>query len=246
METTKQHNWPGFVSKLAAWLVGLLAIMAFVLSYSSLQHMAAGHGITGWLSYVWPALLDFAMVVFSLAILRANLRQEPSWYPWSLTIAFSGVSVLANILDVTPLGIPSVVIAAGVKALAPVALVLAFELLMTMVRAEIRAGLAKVDNVTQVDTNNVATTSRKPDTQDTAASHEPNRTPAPVPLDIVEPEPVPVVVPLPAGDDDLTERQRQIWQMTAAGMSIADIADRLKVSTKTVSRDKAALNGRLG
>jgi Skp family chaperone for outer membrane proteins len=78
------------------------------------------------------------MLVFSLAILRANLRQERAIYPWTLTIAFAGLATIANILDVTSLGLPPVLVAASVKALAPIALVLAFELLMTMLRAEVK------------------------------------------------------------------------------------------------------------
>jgi hypothetical protein len=126
------------ISWLTAGLVAILALFAFILSYSSLQHLAAQHGLPGWLSYLWPLLLDFAMLVFSLAILRANLRQERAIYPWTLTIALAGLATLANILDVTNLGLPPVMVAASVKALAPIALVLAFELLMTMMRAEVR------------------------------------------------------------------------------------------------------------
>jgi hypothetical protein len=126
------------ISWLTAGLVAILALFAFILSYSSLQHLAAQHGLPGWLSYLWPLLLDFAMLVFSLAILRANLRQERAIYPWTLTIAFAGLATLANILDVTNLGLPPVLVAASVKALAPIALVLAFELLMTMLRAEVK------------------------------------------------------------------------------------------------------------
>jgi ribosome-binding protein aMBF1 (putative translation factor) len=136
------------ISVLAAVLVGVLALLAFVLSYSSLHHVAASNGVGEWLAYAWPLLLDFAMVVFSLAILRANLRGEPARYPWALTIAFAGLAVVANILDAAPLGVPPVIVAGAVKALAPIALVLAFELLMTMIRAEVkRAGTA----VTLVD-----------------------------------------------------------------------------------------------
>ena len=132
LDTVRAISW------LTAALVTMLALFAFILSYSSLQHLAAKNGLPGWLSYVWPLLLDFAMLVFSLAILRANLRQERAIYPWTLTIAFAGLATLANILDVTSLGLPAVVVAASVKALAPVALVLAFELLMSMLRAEMK------------------------------------------------------------------------------------------------------------
>jgi hypothetical protein len=128
----KRINWT------AAALVGVVAIFAFVLSYSSLQHMAESNGVGKVLSHAWPLLLDFAMIVFSLAILRANLRQESNLYPWFLTITFAGLATVANVLDATTLGIPPVAIKATVKALAPITLVLAFELLMGMLRAEVK------------------------------------------------------------------------------------------------------------
>lgn len=128
----KRINWT------AAALVAFVAIFAFVLSYSSLQHMAATNGVGPKLSKVWPLLLDFAMIVFSLAILRANLRQEGNLYPWFLTVVFASLATVANIIDATTLGIPPVVIKATVKALAPITLVLAFELLMGMLRAEVK------------------------------------------------------------------------------------------------------------
>ncbi len=126
------------INAIATILVVIVAGFAFVLSYSSLQHMAANNGFEGtkWLSYLWPLLLDFAMIVFSLAILRANLRGEDNTYPWVLTIVFATLATVANVLDATTLGIPPAAIRATVKALAPITLVLAFELLMTMLRAE--------------------------------------------------------------------------------------------------------------
>ena len=62
------------ISSFAAFLVAFLAIGAFTLSYTSLQHLARVHGIDPGLTWLWPLLLDFAMIVFSLAVLRANLR----------------------------------------------------------------------------------------------------------------------------------------------------------------------------
>jgi hypothetical protein len=137
-QTLPRFDFVKLISWLAGLLVAILALLAFILSYSSLQHMAATNGVPGWLSYLWPLLLDFAMVVFSLAILRANLRQEGTAYPWLLTVVFASLATLGNVMDVSHLGLPSVAVAACVKALAPIALVLAFELLMSMVRAEIK------------------------------------------------------------------------------------------------------------
>jgi len=137
-QDTKNDKLLSRLAALAGWLVGALAVLAFVLSYASLRHLAEANG-TGWtLSWVWPLLLDFAMVVFSLAILRGNLRGERTWYPWTLTVIYAGLATVANVLDVMTLGLPPAVIAAAVKAIAPLTLVLAFELLMQMVRAEVK------------------------------------------------------------------------------------------------------------
>jgi septal ring factor EnvC (AmiA/AmiB activator) len=102
------------------------------------------HGIDPGLTWLWPLLLDFAMIVFSLAVLRTNLSGESSVYPWILTGAYAGLATVANILDVSDLSIPPQVIAGAVKALAPISLVLAFELLMGMIKAELkRANIIK-------------------------------------------------------------------------------------------------------
>lgn len=150
------------ISYITAGLVMTLALLAFILSYSSLQHMAQSNGIGEWLSYLWPLLLDFAMIVFSLAILRANLRSERNLYPWLLTIIFASLAMAANILDVTDLGIPPVFIAASVKALAPASLVLAFELLMAMVKAEVRraATVQSIDDLKRQATEAETETNR--------------------------------------------------------------------------------------
>lgn len=142
-ELRKQSNslngkWISGINWTAAVLVAFVAIFAFILSYSSLRHLADNNGVGRLLSYAWPLLLDFAMVVFSLAILRAYLRQEKPVYPWILTIAFASLATLANILDASTLDIDPKIIRAGVKALAPITLVLAFELLMGMLRAEVK------------------------------------------------------------------------------------------------------------
>lgn len=156
------------LSWIAAALVLILALLAFILSYSSLRHLAASNGIPGWLPYIWPMLLDFAMVVFSLAILRANLRGERAGYPWVLTISFAALATIANVLDVATLGIPPIAIAASVKALAPIALVLAFELLMGMVRAELKRA-AIVASITDLNQQQAEAETLKAELSETIA-----------------------------------------------------------------------------
>jgi hypothetical protein len=120
-----------FISRATAALVFLLALGAFALSYVSL---AAANGLGGWQSYVWPLMLDAALVICSLAVLRANLQGERAVYPWSLVILFSVGTLVFNVLHAQEYKLPPAMVAA----VAPVALFLSFELLVGMLRSEIR------------------------------------------------------------------------------------------------------------
>ena len=230
------------ISHLTAALVFVLAMLAFVLSYSSLQHLAAGHGFAGSLSYVWPLLLDFAMVVFSLAILRANMRGEAAWYPWSLTITFGTLATVANVLDVTTLGIPVVAIGATVKALAPIALVLSFELLTGMIRAELRRAEA-VTTLAELD--------RQMDTRRTEMDKLNGQIAGQVSkLDALKSDVKQAKINrtsdlAAAKQAKIDLRRTEVLQLFNDGVSTNEIADTVGVSIKTVKRDIAALNGKV-
>jgi hypothetical protein len=127
-----------FISRATAALVFLLALGAFALSYVSL---AAANGLGGWQSYVWPLMLDAALVICSLAVLRANLQGERAVYPWSLVILFSVGTLVFNVLHAQEYKLPPAMVAA----VAPVALFLSFELLVGMLRSEIRRHNAMQD-----------------------------------------------------------------------------------------------------
>lgn len=130
-------NPVALISGVTAVLVAVLAAGAFALSYEVLYGLASTHGVETNSAWLWPLLLDFAMIVFSLAILRANLRRESALYPWILTVVYAGLATTANVFDVAQLHIPEVVIDVTVRALPPISLVLAFELFVKMLRAEL-------------------------------------------------------------------------------------------------------------
>lgn len=133
----KQHDWSSIISRLTGWLVGLLAIAAFVLSYNALYHVALENSIPDDLAYIWPLLVDFALVVFSLAVLRASLLGERTVWPWALVLLFTVTTVAFNLIHA-----PSNRISQVVAAVAPVALFLSFETLMGMVKNGVkRTGL---------------------------------------------------------------------------------------------------------
>lgn len=137
------------IAWLAAALVFLVSAIAFILSYHALRDVASQNGITGWLAYLWPLLIDFSLVVFSLAILRANLYRESAKWPWLLVTLFTAATVTFNLIHA-----PDNPIAQSVAVVAPVALFLSFETLVQMLRSEIRrasvlASIAEIDNQAQ-------------------------------------------------------------------------------------------------
>jgi hypothetical protein len=235
------------ISIITAGLVSLLALLAFVLSYSSLQHMAAAHGVGPRLSYLWPLLLDFAMIVFSLAILRANLRQESARYPWTLAVIFAGLATLGNVLDVEAmaalLGIATIWISASVKALAPIALVLAFELLMKMVRAEIeRAAITAGITVLVTERDTLAGVLDKLNGQIERQQAKLES----IKADISTAKSVSVQQLQQARQDKIDQRRAEVLALLKEGYSEPDMATELDVSIKTIRRDIKALNGHGG
>ncbi len=136
------------VSAIAGGLLFLLATGAFVLSYSALRQVALSFGLPPVLAYIWPVLLDAAMVIFSLAVLRGSLRGERTLYPWILTGLFAFLALGGNVYhapdsilaDLIPKSIMSPII----WGIPPVALLLAFELLMSQIKAEVHRHSATV------------------------------------------------------------------------------------------------------
>jgi len=125
------------ISIISSSLVALLALGAFVLSYDALRHVAQDHGIGANLVYVWPLLIDFALIVFSMAVLRANLRGEPAWWPWTLVLLFTLTTIGFNLIHANGDIFNRDVTRYLVAIVAPVALFLSFETLMTMIKGEI-------------------------------------------------------------------------------------------------------------
>ncbi len=118
------------ISAITAALVLFLAGAAFILSYEALRDLAEHNGITPALAWLWPLMLDAVMIAASLSVLRGNLYQERTWYPWALVGVFTLASIVFNVVhaDATP-------IARAVALLPPAVVFLAFELLMAQVKA---------------------------------------------------------------------------------------------------------------
>jgi len=121
----------------AAILVAAIACGAFVISYSALYSLALAANIVHPLAVIYPFLVDGFIIVASLAAVA--MRGQPrrnTWYPWMLLVVFFAFSVLGNAVHANARhGIPHLapVAAAAVSAVPPIALGLAFHLLLRMV-----------------------------------------------------------------------------------------------------------------
>jgi len=121
-----------------------LAGSAFFLSFESLKDLAVQMGIAEQIAWLYPAIIDGAIIVFSLSVLRANLTREWTLYPWVLVSVFTLLSVVLNIIHAQ-----QQLLAQFLAAIPPVALFLSFELLLaqlkeTAVRLETQNSLNEI------------------------------------------------------------------------------------------------------
>lgn len=149
MKLENGTNWITWVNRIAVSLVSLLAIGAFALSYNALYGVASSHGIPGKLAYVWPLLIDGAIVVFSISVVRASLLREKAWWPWLLVIVFTAGTVFFNILHFVPVDYP-LLVSIAIAIIAPVGLVLAFETVMGMLKSNV-ARKEAVQSIAQIE-----------------------------------------------------------------------------------------------
>jgi Trp operon repressor len=127
-----------------AFLVFLLAAGSFILSYSNLYETGLSLGLSPKLAWIWPLLVDFALIVFSLAVVRASLHNEQTWWPWLLVGVYTAGTVGFNVYHA-----PANLAAQIVAIVAPVSLFLSFETLMGMLKSGVRrSGL--VQSIAQI------------------------------------------------------------------------------------------------
>jgi len=124
MKTTNRH-----LSLLTGLLVAFLAAAAFWLSFGALRDLAVQQGIAPDVAWLYPAIIDGAIIVFSLSVVQVSLAGERPRYPWVLVGLFTALSVMLNILHAAATLLPKLM-----AAIPPVALFLSFELLMNQIK----------------------------------------------------------------------------------------------------------------
>lgn len=128
-----------------ALFVFLLAAGSFVLSYANLWDNAIAYGVPSHLAWIWPLLIDFALIVFSLAVVWASLDGGSTWWPWSLVGFYTVATVAFNAYHA-----PDNPAAQIVAVVAPVSLFLSFETLMAMLKGEVKKSTL-IKGITQIE-----------------------------------------------------------------------------------------------
>ena len=134
-----------YIAPVTSVLVLIIAAMSFVLSYHALQTLSAANGMPYYLSLIWPLLIDFSLVVFSLCVVTAHLHGDSTWRQWGLIIGCTFCTIAYNYLHA-----PNTLIAQSIAVVPPIMLFFSFELLMMQLKNSI-----KRQSVTQVLTDKV-------------------------------------------------------------------------------------------
>lgn len=239
-----------YISIISVILVLALALGAFVLSYFALFEVAVDYGIAPAFAWIWPLLVDGAIVVFALAVVRASLLRENTRWLWVMVISFTAATIFFNILHSV-----SGLVSGLVALIAPAALVLSFETLMSNLRnhversgiihsmAELRQEMAKKQ---QELSQTIADKEAKTDNlnrqiktlQDKITGYNQNIESKKAELNQLETKPIQVYLP-----DNLTIEQRQqvVRLMDNDHYKNGQIAEALGVSEGTVKNDKRAM-----
>jgi hypothetical protein len=124
-------------NKTIAWLTGiltlLLALFSFILSFNALADLAAQHHVS--IPVLFPFVVEFAVVIFSLHALHRSLAGETAKVQWILII---GSSLLAGTFNVAHAN--SNILARTMAAMPSLFLLLSFESFLSLVRHTVSRG----------------------------------------------------------------------------------------------------------
>jgi hypothetical protein len=131
---SKEEKMIRSISWTSSIMVTLLAVASFSLSFEALRQLAVEKGVVAeHLGWVFPLVVDGAIVVFSMSALRASLRDEPTVYLRLLVVLVTAVSVLFNICHVETDWLSMLLASTP-----PTLLFLSFEALMHCVKNEMQ------------------------------------------------------------------------------------------------------------
>lgn len=215
----------------------LIALGSFVWSFLSLWSLAEANSTQTGLGWIWPLIVDTSMVIYTGAILVAQLQRRGAKLPIGLTIFYAGVTITGNVLHApqTPLGW-------FVAVLPPLSLIFGTEMLRAMghhiiERQAVVSTLAELSAI--ADT-------RRADL-DRIGGHIEQATAklAGLKSDILREKAASVQQLNAARQAKIDTRRASVLSLVQEGFSPVDISQRLDVTVRTVKRDIGALNGKV-
>ncbi|MES2466355.1 MAG: DUF2637 domain-containing protein [Verrucomicrobiota bacterium] len=122
------------ICRVTVVLVLLLAVASFALSFEALSELAAKSGaIAPQKAWIFPLLIDGAVIIFSTAALRASLFGRTDWWSIGLVITTTLASIVLNIAHAH-----ATVSSCLVAAMPPLLLGLSYESLLRQLSATLR------------------------------------------------------------------------------------------------------------
>ncbi|MFC4914082.1 DUF2637 domain-containing protein [Actinomadura gamaensis] len=119
--------------------VALLALIAAVVSYRHMHHLAQAHGESRWTAALIPLSVDGMIVASSMSVLSANRSgRREGRLAWTLLIIGTLASLAANVAVAEPTTTGRII-----AAWPSFALVGAYEMLMSQLRSRAPAGTAR-------------------------------------------------------------------------------------------------------
>ena len=111
------------LDQLTNWLLGLILIIPFLISFGALRDLAAHNAI----SYPWlyPIMIDGGLIIFKAIALRASLRGQRDNYAWAMAVLATVISVYLNIVHV-PTDLATLGLARFMAALPPLVILVSF------------------------------------------------------------------------------------------------------------------------
>ncbi len=235
-------------SRLVTWLTGAVAALvfaiaagAFVLSYDALYKTGAAHGVPAGKAWLWPLLIDAPLVVFTLALLVAQLTRQSIKLWAGLVVVYTLATIVFNLAHAQQDALGWLV-----AVVAPAGLLLTTEALRHQARTvierqaavgtlhelaqqaahkqrELAAITAQVDaKQQQLDELQAAIVQAKSDNNvDFAATMQQSRR------------------------QKIAERRQEVLQLLDAGHSDKEIAVHLEKDVRTIRKDITALNGKV-
>lgn len=225
------HRIEQSIPDLTALVVIITTMSAFALSFCNLQAAAIEAGINPWLSWLWPVCIDAVLIGGSLMILRSSLKNESSIVGWSVLLSFTCISTTFNVFYS-----PDDIFSRAAHALPPVALCVSVELLMIIIRSDLKTSTQHQESIFAHGIDQVRSISVEVDqpSEQKDQIHDQDQTSCEQILSASEPD-VPVKVSITITDANLIEI------MSQPGITISEASRQTGIPRGTLSRRVNAL-----